>query len=201
MPCLNYTDRFFFFTDKLNLIDQKQINKFKNLSIVYNVAKNNLNINEFLKIKKFCRKKKIKIYFPDNIKIAIKLGADGLFISSTNNKIYQPFKSSFKIIGSVHSQKEFYFKSKQKCNAIFLSPIFNNLKYSANKILELTKFNLISLYWKSNLIALGGINENNFNKIKYTKCCAIGFISWPQRFKIKKPVYFFKNTRALFNYI
>lgn len=201
MPCLNYTDRFFFFTDKLNLIDEKQINKFKNLSIVYNVAKNNLNINEFLKIKKFCRKKKIKIYFPDNIKIAIKLGADGLFISSTNNKIYQPFKSSFKIIGSVHSQKEFYFKSKQKCNAIFLSPIFNNLKYSANKILGLTRFNLISLYWKSNLIALGGINENNFNKIKYTKCCAIGFISWPQRFKIKKPVYFFKSARAFISYI
>jgi len=196
---LNYTDRFFFFTDKLNLIDEKQISKFKNLSIVYKVEKNNININEFLKIKYFCKKKKIKIYFPDNIKMAIKLGADGLFISSTNNKIYQPFKSSFKIIGSVHSQKEFYFKSKQKCNAIFLSPIFNNIKYSTPKILGLTKFNLISLYWKINLIALGGINENNFNKIKFTKCCAIGFMSWLKRFKIKKPVHFFKNTRAFIN--
>ena len=196
---LNYTDRFFFFTDKLNLIDEKQISKFKNLSIVYKVEKNNININEFLKIKYFCKKRKIKIYFPDNIKMAIKLGADGLFISSTNNKIYQPFKSSFKIIGSVHSQKEFYFKSKQKCNAIFLSPIFNNIKYSTSKILGLTKFNLISLYWKINLIALGGINENNFNKIKYTKCSAIGFVSWLKGFKIKKPVHFFKNTRAFIN--
>ena len=55
---LNYTDRFFFFTDKLNLIDEKQISKFKNLSIVYKVEKNNININEFLKIKYFCKKKK-----------------------------------------------------------------------------------------------------------------------------------------------
>jgi thiamine-phosphate pyrophosphorylase len=199
MTCLNYTDRFFFFTDKLDNIIEKQINKFKNLSIVYKVEKDNLNINEFIKIKEFCKKKKIKLYFPDSIKIAIKLGADGLFISSTNNKIYQLYKKSFKVIGSAHSQREFYFKSKQKCNAIFLSPIFNNSKYSTNKILGLTKFNLISLYWKSNLIALGGINESNFNKIKYTKCFAIGFVSWFQKSIIKKPVYFFKNTRAFIN--
>jgi thiamine-phosphate pyrophosphorylase len=199
MTCLNYTDRFFFFTDKLDNIIEKQINKFKNLSIVYKVEKDNLNINEFLKIKKFCKKKKIKIYFPDSIQKAIKLGADGLFISSTNNKIYQLYKKSFKIIGSAHSQKEFYFKSKQKCNAIFLSPIFNNSKYSTNRILGLTKFNLISLYWKSNLIALGGINESNFNKIRYTKCFAIGFVSWSQKSIIKKPVHFFKNTRAFIN--
>jgi len=71
------------------------INKFKNLSIVYKVENNNLNINEFLKIKKFCKQNKIKIYYPDNIKTAIKLGADGLFVSSTNNQIYQPYKKSF----------------------------------------------------------------------------------------------------------
>jgi hypothetical protein len=39
MTCLNYTDRFFFFTDKLDNIIEKQINKFKNLSIVYKVEK------------------------------------------------------------------------------------------------------------------------------------------------------------------
>jgi len=196
MIYLNYIDRFFFFTDKLNDIIVRNINKFKNLSIVYKVENNNLNINEFLKIKKFCKQSKIKIYYPDNIKTAIKLGADGLFVSSTNNQIYQPYKKSFKFIGSAHTQKEFYFKSKQKCNAIFLSPIFYNSKYSSNKILGLTKFNLISLCWKSNLIALGGINENNFNKIKNTKSCAIGFVSWLQKSIIKKPVHFFKNTRA-----
>ena len=63
---------FFFFTDKLNDIIASNINKFKNLSIVYKIDNNNLNINEFLKIKKFCKQNKIKIYYPDNIKTAIK---------------------------------------------------------------------------------------------------------------------------------
>ncbi|PHX88639.1 MAG: thiamine monophosphate synthase [Pelagibacteraceae bacterium] len=201
MTCLNYTDRFFFFTDKLNSIIEKNINKFKNLSIVYKADKNNINIKEFLKIKDFCKKKKIKIYFSDNIKTAIKLGADGLFISSTNRRVYQPYKKSFKIIGSAHSQKEFYFKSKQRCHVIFLSPIFDNPKYTTNKILGIIKFNLISLYWKNNLVALGGINENNYKKILLTKSYAIGLISWIKNLEIKKPVYFFNNTRAFINNI
>ena len=201
MTCLNYTDRFFFFTDNLNSIIEKNINKFKNLSIVYKVEKNNINIKEFLKIKDFCKKRKIKIYFSDNIKTAIKLGANGLFISSTNKRVYQPYKKSFKIIGSAHSQKEFYFKSKQKCHAIFLSPIFDNPKYTTNKILVVIKFNLISLYWKNNLVALGGINENNYKKILLTKSYAIGLISWIKNLEIKKPVYFFNNTRAFSNNI
>jgi hypothetical protein len=130
---LNYPDKFFFFTSTLNDIIKKNHNKLKNLSIIYKTEKNNLNINDFLKIKDFCKKKKIKIYFPDNLKMAIRLGADGLFISSTNNKIYQPYKKLFKFLGAVHSQKEFYFKSKQKCDCIFLSPVFKTDKYSKTK--------------------------------------------------------------------
>jgi thiamine-phosphate pyrophosphorylase len=193
---LNYPDKFFFFTSTLNDIIKKNHNKLKNLSIIYKTEKNNLNINDFLKIKDFCKKKKIKIYFPDNLKMAIRLGADGLFISSTNNKIYQPYKKLFKFLGAVHSQKEFYFKSKQKCDCIFLSPVFKTDKYSNNKILGLVKFNLISLHWKTNLIALGGINEGNLRKIILTKSCGLGFVSWMKDLKIKKPVHFIKNTRA-----
>ena len=193
---LNYPDKFFFFTNTLNDIIKRNYNKFKNLSIIYKVDKNNLNISEFLKIKDFCKKRRIKIYFPDNLKMAIKFGADGLFISSSNNRIYQPYKKLFKFLGSAHSQKEFYFKSKQKCDYIFLSPVFKTDKYSNSKILGLIKFNLISLDWKTNLIALGGINDSNLKKIFLTKSCSLGFVSWMKNPKIKKPVYFVKNTRA-----
>jgi thiamine-phosphate pyrophosphorylase len=193
---LNYTDKFFFFTNIINDISRKNLNNFRNLSIIYKTENNNLNIKEFLKIKNFCRKKRIKIYFPDDFKIAIKLGADGLFISSSNNKLYHDYKKSFKFIGSAHSQKEFFFRSRQKCDYIFLSPIFKTEKYSNNKILGLSKFNLLSLNWAGNLIALGGINENNLRKVFLTKCCGVGFVSWMKNLKIKKPVYFIKNTRA-----
>jgi len=193
---LNYTDKFFFFTNIINDISRKNLHNFRNLSIIYKTEDNNLNIKEFLEIKNFCRKKRIKIYFPDDFKIAIKLGADGLFISSSNYKLYHGYKKSFKFIGSAHSQKEFFFRSRQKCDYIFLSPIFKTEKYSNNKILGLSKFNLLSLNWAGNLIALGGINENNLRKVFLTKCCGVGFLSWMKNLKIKKPVYFIKNTRA-----
>jgi thiamine-phosphate pyrophosphorylase len=190
----NYLENFFF-TSSLNSIIKKNLRKLINVSIVYKLDNNNLNINEFLKIKEFCKKERIKIYFPDNIKLAIKLGVDGLFISSKNNKIFQPYKKSFKIIGAIHNQNEFYFKLLQKCEYLFLSPIFNNPKYSDNKILGTIKFNLISQNWKYKLIALGGINSKNFKKIYLTKSTGVGFVSWINEALIKKPVYL-KNTRA-----
>ena len=55
-----------------------------------------------------------------------------------------------------------------------LSPIFYNKKYSVNKILNPIKFNLISLDWKVDLCALGGLAEENIGKIKMTKAQAIG---------------------------
>ncbi len=192
---LNYLENFFF-TSSLNYIIKENLRKFKNISIIYNTDKNSLNVSEFLKIREFCKKEKIKIYFPDNIKLAIKLGADGLFISSKNNKIFQPYKKSFKIIGAIHNQNEFYFKLLQKCEYFFLSPIFNNPKYSDNKILGTIKFNLISHNWRCKLIALGGINSKNFKKIYLTKSTGAGFVSWINEAIIKKPVYL-KNTRAL----
>jgi thiamine-phosphate pyrophosphorylase len=195
MTNLNYLENFFF-TSSLNYIIKENLRKFKNISIIYNTDKNSLNVSEFLKIREFCKKEKIKIYFPDNIKLAIKLGADGLFISSKNNKIFQPYKKSFKIIGAIHNQNEFYFKLLQKCEYFLLSPIFNNSKYSDNKILGTIKFNLISRNWRCKLIALGGINSKNFKKIYLTKSAGVGFVSWIKEALIKKPVYL-KNTRAL----
>jgi thiamine-phosphate pyrophosphorylase len=194
---LNYLENYFF-THYLNNIIKKNLRKFKNVSIVYDTQENSFNLNEFLKIKEFCKKEKIKIYFLDNIKLAIKLRVDGLFITSQNKRIYQPYKKSFKFIGAAHNQREFYFKIYQKCEYLFLSPIFYNSKYSNNEILKTTRFNLITLNWKKKLIALGGINSKNLKKIYLTRSCGVGFVSWISKSLIKKPVHF-KNVRALNN--
>ena len=50
--------------------------------------------------------------------------------------------------------------------------------YSKNKILEISKFNLMSLNWSSRLIALGGVKMSNFKKIKMTKSVAVGIKSF-----------------------
>ena len=110
--------------------------------------------------------------------------------SSYNNKI------NFKIIGGAHNQWEYFLKKRQGCKDVFFSPLFQNKKYSQNKILKICKFNLIANEWKCNLFSLGGINSSNLKKVFMTKSKGIGFVSFINDLKIKKPVYFFKNTRA-----
>ena len=59
-----------------------------------------------------------------------------------------------------------------------LSPIFYNDKYSQNQILNPIKFNLMSLNWKAEICALGGISDENIRKIKITKIRTVGIKSW-----------------------
>ena len=72
-------------------------------------------------------------------------------------------KKNFSIIGSAHNQKEIQKKISQKCEAIFLSPVFNVKK--SKKKLGLHKFNFLSQYNKTKIFALGGINKNNIRKL------------------------------------
>ena len=192
----SYFENFYFFTSSLTEENKKSILKFKNLAIIYQKPKYNNNLIELNKIIKFCKKKSIKVYIEDDIKIAKKLNLDGVLISN-KNKIISLYankdnKKKFKIIGKAHNQLEYFFKNKQNCKNILLSPIFANKKYNENKILNIVKFNLISKDWKNYVFALGGVNSNNFKKIGMTGCKGIGFVSFINDLKIKKPVYFLK---------
>ena len=128
---------------------------------------------------KFCKFNQIPFYIIDNIKIAKRLNADGIFISSNNRKIGLSLiaNEKFKLIGSAHNQLEYSFKIRQNCKTLMLSPIFYNNKYSLNKILNLIKFNLIALNWKIDICALGGVSNSNIKKIKNTKAKSIGIKS------------------------
>lgn len=186
--------RFFFFTDNLNDYVINNIYKFKNIAIIYkNNNSYNVNNEKILIIKKFCKKNKIPFFIGDNFKLAKKYDVDGLFISSLNKKIFnfRNFKKNFFLIGSAHNMIEYNFKIMQGCKSIMLSPIFYNNKYSTNKILGVVKFNLISLRWKINVCALGGINLKNLAKIKMTNAKSVAFISLIKETEIKKPVYYF----------
>jgi thiamine-phosphate pyrophosphorylase len=83
--------------------------------------------------------------------------------------------SDFLIVGTAHNQLEYYFKKRQNCKIISLSPIFYNPKFSKNKILGPIKFNLISQIWNADLCALGGINQTNIKKINITKASTIAY--------------------------
>lgn len=177
---INTDVKFYFFIDTLDEIIRKNIKNFKKLSFVYKSdSVNDINHANINTIKNFCKKNKIPFFISDNFKLVKKYGADGIFLSSSYKKIGNIFlnKKNFKIIGSAHNQLEYSLKNKQSCEIIMLSPLFYNKKYSQNKILNVCKFNLISMNWRRKICALGGINLNNLKKLNMTRSTAAGFVS------------------------
>ena len=187
---MNIDIKFYFFIDTLDEIIRKNIKNFKKLSFVYKSDSiNDINHANIVTIKKFCKKNKILFFISDNFKLAKKYEADGIFLSSSYKKIGNiVLKKNFKIIGSAHNQLEYSLKNKQSCELIMLSPLFYNKKYSQNKILNVCKFNLISMGWDKKICALGGISLNNFKKLNMTRCSAVAFISLMKENQKKSPL-------------
>ena len=101
----------------------------KTTIIIYrNYSEKKIDKLLILKIKNYCKKKKIKFYLSNNIKLAISLGLDGAYIPSFNNS-YQhlsyKFKTNFDLIGSAHNFKEVTLKVKQGCSFILLSKLLD----------------------------------------------------------------------------
>lgn len=179
--------KYFYFS--FNLDFQDNLLKYKDKSIIaYNEnydEKNIIHRKNLINLRKFCKNKNIKFYIINNLRLAVRYMADGIIITSNNKRPIYNFNKKIMKIGIVHTQREYYEKIQQKCDYIFLSPIFINKKYSIYKILGVIKFNLISLNWKIKTLALGGINEKNLKKIRLTKSIGIGAINF---FLKKKPV-------------
>jgi thiamine-phosphate pyrophosphorylase len=195
---INSNIKFYFFIDTLDEIIRKNIKNFTKLSFIYKSNSiNDINHTNINTIKNFCKKNKIPFFISDNFKLAIKYGADGIFLSSTYKKIGNILlKKNFKIIGSAHNQLEYYLKNKQSCEMIMLSPLFYNEKYSQNKILNVCKFNLISMGWDKKICALGGINLKNLKKLNMTKSSASAFISLMKENNQKKSPLTISSKRA-----
>ena len=187
---INTDIKFYFFIDTLDEIIRKNIKNFKKLSFVYKSDSiNDINNANIKTIKNFCKKNQIPFFISDNFKLAKKYGADGIFLSSSYKKIGNiVLKKNFKIIGSAHNQLEYSLKNKQSCELIMLSPLFYNKKYSQNKILNVCKFNLLSIGWHNKICALGGISLNNLKKLNMTRCSAVAFISLMKENQKKSPL-------------
>ncbi len=196
MMFTNTDIKFYFFTDTLDEIIIKNIKNFKKLSIIY--KSESINHTYVRIIRKFCKKNKIPFFISDNFRLVEKYKADGIFLSSSYKKIgnFSLKKSNFKIIGSAHNQFEYFLKERQMCHMIMLSPLFYNKKYSQNKILDVCKFNLMSMNWQKKICALGGINLNNLKKLNMTKSLAVAFVSLMKENSQKKSPLTISSKRA-----
>ena len=150
----------------INKFDANNIDKLdKETTIIfrdYSLKKPNQTL--ILKIKKYCKKKAIKFYLSNNIKVAIKLNLDGAYIPSFNkgfNHLSYTYKTNFEIVGSAHNFKEIKTKEKQGVVKIFVSSLFKENK----NFLGVNRFKLLSKLTKKEVVALGGISKDNAKKL------------------------------------
>ncbi len=123
------------------------------------------DIELILKIRNFCKKKRIEFYLSNNVKLAIKLNLNGAYIPSfnkTTKHLSFSFKKNFILIGSAHNIKEIKIKETQNVKKIFISSVFKKNK----NYLGINRFKLISNLTQRKAVALGGISKKNFNKLK-----------------------------------
>ena len=178
----NKIPKIFIFIDRYN--NKIFQNNNTDIGIVYRNY-NNSDEKELFKIVKAFKKKRFKLYVSNNIKLAIKVNADGIYIPSFNKtKRYLNIeKKNLTILGSAHNQQEIYEKKSQNCKGIFLAPTFYVNK--RNYFHGVHKFNYLSRLNKTNFFALGGIDEKSIIKLKLLNAKGFGAISL---FK-KKPAF------------
>ena len=125
----------YLFSGYLNENIDKNINKFKNLSIIFNPEnENSINCHDIKILRNYCKTKRIKFFYKNNIKLATQYKADGVYLSSENKKFYKNLgNKKFQIIGTAHSQQEYFIKYNQGCEMVMLSPLFFNKKYPKKK--------------------------------------------------------------------
>ena len=173
----------FVFLDQYN--NQIFKNKNLNIGVIYRNYNDRDREKQLVRIAKACKINRYQLFVSNDLKLALKVKANGIYIPSFNKtkKFSNLEKKNLKILGSAHNQKEIHNKIMQNCNAIFLSPLFY-VKKSRN-FLGLHKFNYLSSINKTNILALGGISENNIRKLKLLYIKGFGGI----RIFKKKPAY------------
>ena len=162
----------------INKFDQSHIEKQdKKTTIIYRNHNQTLDKKLIIKIKNYCKIRGNKFLLSNNIKLAIHLNLDGVYISSFNkDKKHLSFslKKNFIILGSAHNVYEMKTKELQNVNSYFLSSIFKKNK----NFLGIYRFKLLSSLSKKPIIALGGISNDNFKKLNLINCLGFAGISF-----------------------
>ena len=166
----------YYFINKFDTININ--NQDKQTVIIYrNYSSIIKNEDLVLKIKNYCKKRGLKFYLSNNIKLATKLNLDGAYIPSFNkntNHLAYSFKKNFNLVGSAHNLKEIRIKEKQGVKQIFLSSLFKKNK----NFLGINKFKLLSNLTSKNIVVLGGISKNNLKKINFLNHSGFAGISY-----------------------
>ena len=163
----------------INNFDTNNIDKQDHQTIIIyrNYALKKIDKFKILELKNYCKKKGLKLYLSNNIKLALTLKLDGAYIPSFNKKfnhLNYGYDKNFKVIGSAHNLKEIRIKELQKVEAIFISSLFKRNK----NYLGIYKFKKLSGLTKKRVIVLGGINKENIKLLNFINISGFAGISY-----------------------
>tara|TARA_B100000963_G_C22631253_1_gene675054 strand:+ start:2828 stop:3364 length:537 start_codon:yes stop_codon:yes gene_type:complete len=167
------------FTFISNFNKKEILNLDKKIAIIFRNYEQNYDKKKILQLKSFCKANGKLFFLANNIKLAINLNLDGVYIPAFNKNLnIRTFnkKKNFLILGSAHNIYELRNKEKQGVEVIFLSPLFKTKHYKNG--LGISKFNVLSKMSNKKIIALGGITKKNINKLKITNAYGFSGISY-----------------------
>ena len=173
-------NKYYIYIENLRSINIDLIKTKSKFNLIY---RNNLkkeNINNIINFIKLCKKKYIKFFISNDISLALKTGANGVYLSSYNKDLFKKNRKigrKFEIIGSAHNFKEINLKIRQGCEKVILSRLFKTEYKNKKSFYGTTRFNLLTKNYDNDFVALGGIRSNNLMKLKMLNCEGVALLS------------------------
>ena len=180
MHKINYEKYYFISEYDTNLIRHQN----KKTNIIFRNYNKKIDIDKLKILHNLCKKKGCLFFLSNNIKLAIKLKLDGVYLPSFNKNfshLAYSLEKKFITLGSAHSLKELNLKRIQGVKFFFISSLFKKNK----NYLGVYKFKFFENFTKKNLIALGGITENNIKKLRLLNISGYAAITYFQK---KRPL-------------
>ena len=165
-------NKYFLIIENIKDISLENIKKRFKFNIIYRNNKKLEDLHRLRIFRKECKSKDIKFFVANDYNLSSKLKADGIYLSAYNKdlKYLNYMKSNFIIIGAAHNIKEINLKIKQGCKYILLSRLFQVSYKPEMNYLGINRFNFYASNIFKKIVALGGINTSNINKMKIVNC-------------------------------
>jgi len=184
-----------FYPDLIHVLKQKKVSFFQ-LRLKKESLKKKLIIGR--KIKKICKKFNVKFLVNDNVLIAKKLKADGCHLGQKDMNLMKAKKIlKKKIIGITchNSIKLAKIATKNKADYLAIGAFYNSKTKKTKFKAKLNLLKKIKKITKTPVVAIGGINSQNYKKLLLNKANFLAISGYIWNNKKLKPEDAIKKLR------
>tara|TARA_B100001057_G_scaffold249376_1_gene249660 strand:- start:392 stop:1006 length:615 start_codon:yes stop_codon:yes gene_type:complete len=184
-----------FYKDLSNILKLKKVSFFQ-LRLKNTSFNNKLYIGK--KIKKICKKNNTKFLINDDVMLAKKLNADGCHLGQKDTKIIHARKIfKKKIIGiTCHNSIKLAISAiKSKADYLAFGAFYPSKTKSTRFKATLSLLKKISKITKTPIVAIGGINSDNYKKLLLNKANFLAISGYIWNNKKLKPIEAIKRLK------